>query len=257
MTAKETARTALASLDLSKLVETEGERVSAEVGEVFAEVASAKERLPLLGPVLAWLARSTDAAAKDADAAQRALEAERADDAPHIAARDRLRRSLSARLVGVRRTIDSVCDETATTMLGFVGATPEREAELVTLAGKVLQEVKQHPPKATRGGVTLDVQKLTAGIADDAAALDAVLKTLAKEAREESAALVKRDKALRVARARRVGLARVLQGFYEFVGDGESAARVHKAIGRITEAAVEGEPVGPVEGGGQGEVRKG
>ncbi len=133
-------------------------------------------------------------------------------------------------------------------MLGFVGATPEREAELVALAGRVLQEVKQRPPKATRGGVTLDVQKLTAGIADDAAALDAVLKMLAKEAREESAALVKRDKALRVARARRVGLARVLQGFYEFVGDGESAARVHKAIGRIAEAPVEEEPVTPVDG---------
>jgi hypothetical protein len=250
MTAKETARTALASLDLSKLVETEGERIAGEVGEVFAEVASAKERLPLLGPVLAWLARATDSAAKDADAAQRALEAERADDAPHIAARDRLRRSLSARLVGVRMTIASVCSETATTELGFVGATPEREAELVALAHTVLDQVKRHPPKATRGGVTLDLAKLTAGIADDAGALDATLKTLAKEAREESAALVKRDKALRVARARRVGLARVLQGFYEFVGDAESAARVHKAIGRITEATTEGEPepVAPVTG---------
>ena len=75
MTAKETARTALASLDLSKLVETEADRIAGEVGEVFAEVASAKERLPLLAPVLAWLARATDAAAKDADTAQRALEA--------------------------------------------------------------------------------------------------------------------------------------------------------------------------------------
>ncbi|MDO9019701.1 MAG: hypothetical protein Q8S73_02425 [Deltaproteobacteria bacterium] len=248
MTAKETARTALASLDLSKLVETEGDRVAAEVGEVFAEVASAKERLPSLAPVLAWLARATDAAAKDADAAQRALEAERADDAPHVATRDRLRRSLSARLVGVRKTIDSVCAETATTELGFVGATPEREAELVALAHTVLGEVKRNPPKATRGGVSLDVQRLTAGIADDAEALDGVLKTLAREAREESAALVKRDKALRVARARRVGLARALQGLYEFVGDAESAARVHKAIGRIAEPTADEEPTPPVEG---------
>ena len=248
MTAKETARTALASLDLSKLVETEADRIAGEVGEVFAEVASAKERLPLLAPVLAWLARATDAAAKDADTAQRALEAERADDAPHIAARDRQRRSLSARLVGVRKTIDSVCEDTATTVLGFVGATPEREAELVTLARKVLDEVKRHPPKATRGGVTLDVHRLTAGIADDAEALDATLQTLARESREESAALVRRDKALRVARTRRVGLARVLQGFYEFVGDAESAARVHKVIGRMSEAAPDATSDAPAGG---------
>ncbi len=152
-------------------------------------------------------------------------------------ARDRQRRSLSARLVGVRRTIDSVCDETATTVLAFVGATPERETELVTLARKVIDVVKRQPPKATQGGVTLDVHKLTAGIAEDAAALDTTLNTLAKEAREESTALVRRDKALRVARARRAGLARVLQGFYEFVGDGESAARVHTAIGRMSEGS--------------------
>jgi len=253
MTARETTRTALASLDLSKLVETEGERVAAEVGEVFAEVASAKERIPLLAPVLTWMARSSEAAANGAEAAQRALEAERADDAPHVATRERLRRSLQARLVGVRRTIDSVCDETATTELGFVGATPEREVELVALAQKVLAEVKRHPPKATRGGVTLDVQKLTAGVADDAQALDATLKALAREAREESAELVRRDKALRVARSRRVGLARVLQGLYEFVGDAESAARVHKTLGRISasepiEAPVEDNKPAPQDG---------
>ena len=115
-------------------METDGDRVAGDAGEVFAEVAVAKERLPLLGPLLAWMARATDGAARDAGVAQRALEAERADDAPYIAARDRQRRSLSARLVGVRTTIASVCSETATTELGFVGATPEREAELVTLA---------------------------------------------------------------------------------------------------------------------------
>jgi len=252
MTAKDTARTAEASLDLSKLVETAGDHVAAEVAEIFAEVAHAKERIPLLAPVLAWLARSNDAASRDAEVAQRALEAERADDAPLVADRDRQRGSLSARLVGVRKTLDSVCDETVVTELGFVGATPEREAALIALAGSVLARVKTHPPKATRGGVTLDVQKLVAGIAEDAAALDKTLKALAREAREESAALVKRDKTLRVARARRVGLARILQGLYEFLGDADSAARVHKAIGRAT-AAVEDEPVTPpVDGPAKG-----
>lgn len=247
MTAKETARTAQAVLDLNKLVETEGERVAAEVGEVFAAVAAAKERIPLLAPLLAWLARATDDAAQSADAAQRALEAERADDAPLLATRDRQRRALSARLVAIRQVIDSVCAETATTELGFVGATPEREAELVVLARKVVAEVKRHPPKAVRGGVTLDVHKLVAGLGDEAGALDATLKSLATEAREESAALVKRDKALRVAQARRVGLARVLQGLFEFVADAESAARVHKTLKRIAATGEEPTPDAPVD----------
>ena len=249
MTARETARTAQASLDLAQLVETEGERVAAEVGDIFAEVAAAMERVPLLAPVLSWLARAAGSAARVADEAQRALEAERADDAPHLATRDRQRRALSVHLVGIRKTVDSVCAETASTELGFVGATPEREAELVVLARKVVAEAKRRPPKATRGGVTLDVNKLIAGLADGSDALDATLKTLAKEAREESAELVKRDKALRVAQARRVGLARVLQGLFEFVGDAPSAARVHKTLKRIT--AVEADapaPDAPVDG---------
>lgn len=239
MSARETGRTAQASLDLSKLVETEGERLAAEVGEVFSEVAAAKERVPLIGSVLAWFARSTEAAAKTAADDQRALEAERADDAPLIAAREKQKRALSARLVGVRKVVDSVCDDNAVGLLGYVGDTPENETELVTLAGKVLKGMKEHPPKAVRGGVTLDLAKLTAGIKEDAAALDATLKALVKESREASAALVKRDKSLRVARMRQVGLGRVLQGVYEFVGDSESAARVHKALGRIADGAAE------------------
>jgi hypothetical protein len=249
MTARETARTAQASLDLAQLVATDGGRVAAEVGDIFAETAAAKERIPQLAPLLGWLARAAESAARSADVAQRALEAERADDAPHLAARDRHRRALSSHLVGVRKTVDSVCVETATTELGFVGATPEREVELVVLARKVVAETKRHPPKATRGGVTLDVNQLVAGLADEADALDATLQTLAREAREESAELVKRDKALRIAQARRVGLARVLQGLFEFVGDAPSAARVHKTLKRIT--AVEADapaPDAPVDG---------
>lgn len=145
----------------------------------------------------------------------------------------------------LRGAITGAFGDGAAAQLGFVGATPSDARALVKLARTVSERASKVKFGPARKGVKIDVVAVFEGVAAQASALEETLSELAREGREETEALVKRDLALAVARERRVGLASVLRGLYTFVGDHERAARVFDAVaGSHTAASEPAKPEG-------------
>jgi hypothetical protein len=137
---------------------------------------------------------------------------------------------LAEQLVDGRASITGAFGDGAAAELGFVGATPGDARAVVKLARTVSARASKVKLGPARKGVKIDVPAVFEGVTESAAALEATLSEIAREGREETEALVKRDLALAAARDRRVGLASVLRGLYTFVGDHDRAARVFDAV---------------------------
>jgi hypothetical protein len=239
VTAKDNSVLERESQDLVELIRTGGDALGRAVTEVIARTSPKGARIPSVAVVLDLLAEALEASVRDASAAQSALVAERADDGPLIAKRDRQARALAEQLVQGRASITGAFGDGAAAQLGFVGATPSDARALVKLARTVSERASKVKFGPARKGVKIDVTAVFDGVDKQASALEETLSELAREGREETEALVKRDLALTVARERRVGLASVLRGLYTFVGDHDRAARVFDAVAGSHTAASE------------------
>jgi hypothetical protein len=243
VTAKDNTVLERESQDLVELTRTSGDALGRAVTEAIARTSAKGARIPSVAVVLDLLAGALEASVNDAGAAQAALVAERADDGPLLAKRDRQARALAEQLVEGRASITGAFGDGAAAELGFVGATPSDARALVKLARTVSDRASKVKLGPARKGVKIDVPAVFEGVAERASALDTTLSELAREGREETEALVKRDLALASARDRRVGLASVLRGLYTFVGDHDRAARVFDAVAGSSDA--ESEPAKP------------
>jgi len=239
VTAKDNTVLERESQDLIELTRTSGDALGRAVTDAIARTSAKGARIPSVAAVLDLLANALEASVDDAARTQEALVAERADDGPLIAKRDRQARALAEQLVEGRSAVAGACGEDAPTQLGFVGATPSDARALVKLARTVSERASKVKLAPTRKGVKIELAAVFEGVQESAASLDATLDEIAKEGREETEALVKRDLALAAARDCRVGLASVLRGLYTFVGDHDRAARVFDAVESTRSPATE------------------
>lgn len=237
MTAKENTVLERESLDLVELTRTSGDALGRAVTECIARASAKGARIPSVAAVLDLLATALEASVREASEAQAALDVERADDKPLFAKRDQQARALAKTLVEGRAAIAGACGDDAPAQLGFVGTTSSDPRALIKLARTVSQQAAKTKLVPTRKGVKIDLAAIFDDLDEQASALEATLGELAREGREETEALVKRDLALAAARDRRVGLASVLHGLYTYVGDYERAARVYDAVQRSNRAA--------------------
>jgi hypothetical protein len=214
VTAKDNTVLERESQDLVELTRTSGDALGRAVTEAIARTSAKGARIPSVAVVLDLLAGALEASVNDAGAAQAALVAERADDGPLLAKRDRQARALAEQLVEGRASITGAFGDGAAAELGFVGATPSDARALVKLARTVSDRASKVKLGPARKGVKIDVPAVFEGVAERASALDTTLSELAREGREETEALVKRDPRARVGerppRGTRVGPARAL-----------------------------------------------
>ncbi len=103
MTAKDNTVLERESQDLVELTRTSGDALGRAVTDAIARTSPKGARIPSVAVVLDLLAGALDASVNDAAAAQAALVAERADDGPLLAKRDRQTRALYRARDGHRR----------------------------------------------------------------------------------------------------------------------------------------------------------
>lgn len=237
MTAKDNSVLERESQDLIELTRTSGDALGRAVTAVIAQSSPKGARIPSIAAALDLLAAALESGVQEATQAQAALVAERADDGPLLARRDLQSHALAQQLVDGRAAVAGAFGADAPAQLGFAGATPSNDPRaIVKLARAVSQRASKVKLTPARKGVKIDVAVLFEDLAANASALEATLGEIAREGREETEALVKRDLALAAARDRRIGLASVLRGLYTFVGDHERAQRVFDAVERASAA---------------------
>lgn len=220
------ARTVLTSLsvhgaevsdDLEKILFPAGPPAHLTVAQVLTALGATIER--------------ATTALTDADLANAA---ELADDEAPRTARDQGIIDLRSKLIGIRGTLSSVFGTAILGAYGLAGETPEDADLLVHRAGNIANLLATRPlvEKPKHDGVTVDAKLLGHSLEKPIAHLTAALADVKREEREAQLTLKVRNEAALVWNTRYQGVADVVTGIFEMVGQTDLAERVRPTARR-------------------------
>jgi hypothetical protein len=199
------------------------------------------------------LGRTLLASAEELVAADRANEAEKADDA---AVRREVEEAIEAvyrEVVDFRTALEAVGGVEATVDAGLTGITPREPIALGRLANALhdaLPRLATVP--ATRRGLTLDVTSYTEPLATAIERLERAQTALRREERELEATLMIKNRVMAAHDMRFLTIARALESLFRLAGFDELANRVRPSARRPGQ--IENDPEAPAEPGGEAPV---
>lgn len=223
------------------------------IKEQLAPLLQKGESMPDVELFVRLVGRRVEAVMAELMAADKAHEAELADDSGPRDSRDEAAASVRATLVDLRAAIESAHGSEGLRLLGLDGAVPEDPSVLATVADNVekkLGNASVKLPAARRKGIKVDRDEFARELHAELPALHRALKDVAREEREAEAtqaakwtALAKNDRVFGRG-------ATWLSATAALAGQDEIATRVRPSGRRPGQTATPDE--NPSEGGGGG-----
>jgi hypothetical protein len=208
------------------------------------------ETMPDVDLLIRLLGRKIEADMSTAVQADKAHDAELADDAAPREARDTAYEKVREVLVDLRASVDAAYGPAGLNALGLTGAVPVDPSVVATFAGSVLEALEDGArklPKPRRAGIQVDRAAFAKDLAAELPALKKALKDVAREEREKETTKLTRDEAMATSDRTFSRAASLIEALAEGAGLEEVAARV-KPSGRSPGRTAAEDP--PVEGGG-------
>jgi hypothetical protein len=179
------------------------------------------------------LGRTLQAGSDTLVAADRAHEAEKADDVAVRLELDEAIEGLYREVVDLRTGLEAVAGTEAMVQAGLTGTTPREPVALARLGQALhtaLPTLAAVP--SVRRGLTFDASSYELPLAKALARLDSALGAMRREERELEATLVAKNRALAEHDTRFLQIARVLESLFRLAGFDELADRVRPSIRR-------------------------
>jgi hypothetical protein len=236
-------------------------RIVVEAAFTHANAAGARldevlaQPLPEEGPggaagVIRRLGRTLMASAEELVAADRAHEAEKADDAAVRRELEGAIEEVYGAVVDFRVGLEAVGGVEAMTRAGLVGVTPREPIALGRMAQALLDALPGLASvPATRRGLTFDAMSYAEPVAASVARLGGAQVALRREERELEATLMIKNRVMAAHDARFLSIARMLESRFRLAGFEELANRVRPSARRP--GLVENEPETPAGPGGE------
>ena len=230
---------------VAQSAETHAPVIAKGVTSVLAPYLKPGEKMPDVDFLLTLHARAIRGSFQLVATADAANEAELADDPSQRAERDALAATLYARLTGLRGALASTFGDEAATLIGFDGPTTQDPVALAALGVEVAKRLpKLASKKPVLEGVTISLDTLGRGLAEQAGKLDAANKATGREKKEAEQTLVAKQR--EVARHGRLfrGSASSIEGLARLAGEDDLADRVRPSPTRagVTESDPEPTP---------------
>jgi hypothetical protein len=242
--------------------ETHAERIAKAFEEMFGDCLEAKEKMPDIALALKLVARKLRRTNKALVDASNAYDKELSDDAGPREARDEAAASLTAEVVGIRGTIESVFGAAILESLGIDGKTEVEPKAILAKAKRLVSELKEPGrkwPKPARKGVKLNPGEWVGDLEAWITTLEKALKDVARETREAQAASDAKERAMEANDDGFTRIARFVSGLFFLVRDDKLAKKVRPSARRpgtvLENAGESGESEGEAEPAG-GESKK-